>query len=54
MIEAIEAVGYVAVGFAGTFAAMEAAWRIALRGRHGVHVEKEAAGIHPPVVAKAK
>lgn len=29
MIEMIEAVGYVAVGFVGTLAAMEAAWRIA-------------------------
>lgn len=53
MIEVIEAVGYVAVGFAGTFAAMEAAWRIALRGRHGAHVD-ETAGIHPQVAAKAK
>ncbi|MEO9295683.1 MAG: hypothetical protein ABI347_08805 [Nitrososphaera sp.] len=29
MIELIEAVGYVAVGFAGTLAAMEAAWKVA-------------------------
>jgi hypothetical protein len=41
MIEVIEAVGYVAVGFAGTLAAMEAAWRIAKR--------------HPPhLVARVK
>jgi hypothetical protein len=31
MIELIEAVGYVAVGFAGTLAAMEAAWKVAKR-----------------------
>jgi hypothetical protein len=28
----IEAIGYVAVGFAATLAAMEAAWRIGKRG----------------------
>lgn len=27
----IEAIGYVAIGFAGTLAAMEAAWRMARR-----------------------
>jgi hypothetical protein len=31
VIEMIEAIGYVAMGFAATFAAMEAAWRIAKR-----------------------
>jgi hypothetical protein len=31
MIELIEAVGYVAVGFAGTLAAMEAAWKVVKR-----------------------
>lgn len=31
MIELIEAVAYVAVGFAGTLAAMETAWKVAKR-----------------------
>ncbi|AIF82519.1 hypothetical protein NTE_00437 [Candidatus Nitrososphaera evergladensis SR1] len=31
VIEMIEAIGYVAMGFIATFAAMEAAWRIAKR-----------------------
>ncbi|WP_415280842.1 hypothetical protein [Candidatus Nitrososphaera sp. FF02] len=31
MIEVIEAIGYVAAGFAGTLAAMEAAWRMGRR-----------------------
>jgi hypothetical protein len=31
VIEMIEAIGYVAMGFVATFAAMEAAWRIAKR-----------------------
>jgi hypothetical protein len=31
VIDMIEAIGYVAIGFAGTLAAMEAAWRIARR-----------------------
>lgn len=41
MIEMIEAIGYVAVGFAGTLAAMEAAWKIAKRSA-------------PPVLARVK
>jgi hypothetical protein len=31
VIEMIEAIGYIAMGFAATLAAMEAAWRIAKR-----------------------
>jgi hypothetical protein len=31
MIELLEAIGYVAVGFGATLAAMEAAWRISRR-----------------------
>jgi hypothetical protein len=31
VIEMIEAIGYMAMGFIATFAAMEAAWRIAKR-----------------------
>ena len=31
VIDMIEAIGYVAIGFAGTLAAMEAAWRMARR-----------------------
>ncbi len=40
VIEMIEAIGYVAIGFAATLAAMEAAWRF---GKRDVHVIQTAA-----------
>ncbi|UVS68067.1 hypothetical protein [Nitrososphaera viennensis] len=43
MIEMIEAIGYVAMGFVATFAAMEAAWRIAKRDAPALQAAAEAA-----------
>ncbi|MEW5841092.1 hypothetical protein [Nitrososphaera sp.] len=45
MIETIEAIGYVALGFAATFAGLEAAWRVALKDRHVSAVHPTAARV---------
>jgi hypothetical protein len=54
MIEMINAVGYVALGFAGTFAAMEAAWKLALKGNSGRGAHAADDSVRPHVTAKAK